>query len=104
MSRIVAVTATTVPEGGPNDSSAMSLPRVRVNVAYLEALKNARLIPVVIPPLGTAAAAAILGEMKVGGLLLTGGEDVDPDLFGETPHPKLGQVNRERDESEIALI
>lgn len=37
------------------------------------------------------------------GLLLSGGGDVNPLLYGEMPKPKLGSVNPERDEQEIAL-
>ena len=39
----------------------------------------------------------------VGGLLLTGGDDVAPARYGETPHPTV-HVNDERDEFELALI
>jgi putative glutamine amidotransferase len=38
------------------------------------------------------------------GLLLTGGEDVAPSLYGTEPHPMLGEVNSARDAFEIALI
>lgn len=41
--------------------------------------------------------------LQVDGILLTGGQDVDPIFFGETPHPKLGNINPIRDEFEIAL-
>lgn len=37
------------------------------------------------------------------GLLLSGGGDVNPLRYGEMPKPKLGSVNPERDEQEIAL-
>ena len=37
------------------------------------------------------------------GLVLTGGEDVDPALFGEARHPAVVRVNPERDAFEIAL-
>jgi putative glutamine amidotransferase len=37
-------------------------------------------------------------------LLLTGGGDVDPVLYGAAPDPHTVFVNRERDESEIALV
>jgi putative glutamine amidotransferase len=40
----------------------------------------------------------------VGGLLLTGGGDVDPARYGETPHQTLDDVDPVRDEFEIALI
>jgi putative glutamine amidotransferase len=38
------------------------------------------------------------------GLLLSGGVDVDPVLYGADRHPKLGRVDRRRDELELALI
>ena len=40
----------------------------------------------------------------VDGLVLTGGEDVDPSLYGETPHETVTDVNRARDDFEVALI
>jgi putative glutamine amidotransferase len=40
----------------------------------------------------------------IGGLLLTGGGDVDPARYGATPHEKLEEVEPARDEFEIALI
>lgn len=36
-------------------------------------------------------------------LVLTGGADVDPQLFGATPHPDLGSVDERRDAFELAL-
>jgi putative glutamine amidotransferase len=40
----------------------------------------------------------------IGGLLLTGGGDVDPARYGEEPHPSLVDVEPLRDEFEIALV
>jgi putative glutamine amidotransferase len=44
----------------------------------------------------------ILGGID--GLLLTGGEDVHPSRYGETPHPSVVDIDPARDEFEIALI
>lgn len=41
---------------------------------------------------------------RLDGLLLTGGNDIDPHLFGEEPIPGLGEVEPERDRAEIALV
>jgi putative glutamine amidotransferase len=38
------------------------------------------------------------------GLLLSGGGDVDPDLFGQDRHPKTRQIDRQRDDFELALV
>ena len=41
---------------------------------------------------------------RLDGLVMTGGADPDPALYGEEPHPELGKVERERDEWELSLI
>ncbi len=77
------------------------VPRVRVNEAYTTALAAAGLIPVVLPPVDPALAVGALND--VAGLVLTGGEDIDPRLFGEEPHPATGIPHGARDEYELAL-
>jgi putative glutamine amidotransferase len=91
----VAVTAGIRPDG---DTS-----RVRLTAAYVTALENAGLIPLIVPPLANAdAASAILDS--VAGLVLTGGEDVDPARYGEKRHEKVRSVNPARDATEASLI
>jgi putative glutamine amidotransferase len=38
------------------------------------------------------------------GIILSGGEDVDPEFFKQDPHPHLGQVILERDLVELAIV
>lgn len=38
------------------------------------------------------------------GLLLTGGTDVDPALYGETPHPETQAPDKARDQLELRLL
>lgn len=75
--------------------------RVRVNEAYTNALGAFGLIPIVLPPMSAADAAAALTD--VAGLVLTGGEDVDPKFFGEEPHAATGAPHHARDAYELAL-
>lgn len=77
--------------------------RVRTNAAYTRALEAAGLAPIVVPPFADPAVATSVIE-AVDGLLLTGGEDVDPARYGASPHPALGPVNAERDATELALV
>jgi len=92
---LVAVTATArLVEG---------VERVRLNAAYVRALESVGLVPIVVPPLETAAGAVRVLD-AVAGLVLSGGEDVDPSRYGATPHPELGPVNCARDETELALL
>lgn len=75
--------------------------RVRVNEAYTSALAAVGLVPVILPPISPQLAVASLRD--VAGLVLTGGEDVDPALFGEPPHAKAGAPHHARDAYEVAL-
>ena len=95
MTRIVAVSATRRTDAGWE--------RVALNTAYVYALMRAGLVPLLVPPIldPEAACAALDG---VHGLVLTGGEDVDPGRYGAAPHHKLGETDRARDVVELALI
>ena len=79
------------------------LDRSGVNVAYLAAVLAADGVPIILSPvLGPDRAEAALHGMD--GLLLTGGEDVDPAQYGGAPSPQLGTVDRRRDAFELALF
>jgi putative glutamine amidotransferase len=41
---------------------------------------------------------------RLGGVLFSGGGDLDPVLYGATLHPTLGGVSAERDRTELALV
>jgi putative glutamine amidotransferase len=67
---------------------------------YVRSLERAGAIPVVIAPVA-AEAGELLGRLD--GIVLSGGGDIDPALYGRAPHPKLGRVERRRDDFELAL-
>ena len=68
---------------------------------YIRSVERGGGLPLVLAP-GVAADAPDLLE-RIDGLVLSGGSDIDPALYGEAPHPKLGAVFRERDDFELAL-
>jgi putative glutamine amidotransferase len=68
---------------------------------YLRSVEAAGGVPLVLAP-GRPEDARVLVD-RVQALLFTGGSDVDPSLYGEAPHPRLGGVFRDRDEFELAL-
>lgn len=76
-------------------------PRVRVNEAYTNALAAVGLVPAVLPPVSPELAVAAL--TGAAGLVLTGGEDVDPREFGEPANPATGVPHLARDACELAL-
>lgn len=77
--------------------------RTGLNAAYVRAVAAAGGVPVILSPLmGHAYAMRALDG--VDGLVLTGGEDVDPAWYETHPHPRLNPPSRERDLFELALF
>ncbi len=77
--------------------------RAYVNSAYLSAVQQAGGVPVVLPPQLSAASLRRLTR-GLDGLLLTGGGDIDPALFGEAAHPTVCEVAPARDALESAAV
>ena len=67
---------------------------------YVESIRRAGGEPIEVVP-GTETAAQILS--RVDGLMLTGGGDVDPTLYGEEPHGTFEAAEDGRDQFEIEL-
>ena len=91
MSKIIAIGATAA------DS------KVRLSLNYVRSLEGAGLVPLIVPPLADPDRAGEILDVAAG-LLLTGGEDVDPKLYGAPRHPRLGETNPTRDATELALL
>ncbi len=92
----------------------MSRPRIGISVEvprragffelrddYVRSVEQAGGLPLLLAPGRPEDAPELLA--CVDGLLLTGGCDVDPELYGAAAHPRLGRVSRERDLFELAL-
>jgi putative glutamine amidotransferase len=90
---LVALTATTKDIGG--------MMRVRLNEAYVEAVREAGLTPLIVPPLPANELSAIADA--VAGIVLTGGEDVAPSHYGAVAGAATTSVHAKRDECELAL-
>lgn len=83
------------------DYPAMRGEEVDVHLSeYPKALQKAGAVPVQLTR-NTDPAQII---PRLDGLVMTGGADPDPALYGEPPHPDLGPTDRGRDEWELALI
>lgn len=77
--------------------------RTGVNAAYVRAVLAAGGVPLVLSPLmGSSLAARALDA--VDGLILTGGEDIEPSWYGARPSPQLSPPSPERDLFELALF
>ncbi len=77
--------------------------RTGVNAAYVRAVLAAGAVPLILSPLvGDDLAGCALEGLD--GLLLSGGEDVDPALYGDRAATELWTPSRGRDRFELALF
>jgi putative glutamine amidotransferase len=77
--------------------------RTGLNAAYVRSVLAAGGVPVMLSPLmGPSYAARALDGAD--GLVLTGGEDMDPAWYQAEPHPRANPPSRERDLFELALF
>ncbi len=69
---------------------------------YVQSVIRAGAVPLMIP---VTLDTSILRELyqSCDGVLLTGGDDVDPVLFGEATHATTEGIDRVRDDTEIAM-
>ena len=76
-------------------------PAAVIPLAYVAAIERAGGRPLVVPPL-EAAIQETLDALD--GLLLSGGEDIDPAQYGAERHPETRGTRPDRDRAELALL
>jgi putative glutamine amidotransferase len=78
-------------------------PSVFLYESYITVLETVGLAPLLVTPAHSTATVRATLEI-CDGLVLSGGEDVDPARYGESPSPALGSVSRRRDEVEFCAM
>jgi putative glutamine amidotransferase len=74
--------------------------RAFVFTTYVEALRRAGAVPVLIPP-QPENAAELVDDLD--GLLLAGGDDCDPSVYGEERHPTVAPMDPRRQANDLSL-
>jgi putative glutamine amidotransferase len=74
--------------------------RFSLAAAYVDAIRRAGGMPVMLPP-GETHLAQLLKRLD--GIIMSGGGDVDPALYGGSQHEAIYMIEPERDRSEIEL-
>ncbi|MFC6171347.1 gamma-glutamyl-gamma-aminobutyrate hydrolase family protein [Loigolactobacillus jiayinensis] len=69
---------------------------------YVHAITASGGLPLMLPPVDVALVPEILATVDA--VLLSGGHDVSPDLYGAKLDPATGELDRTRDLFEIALV
>ena len=97
---VIGITTRTyfIPEGGGEPYSEVNL----AACAYLRAVVEAGGTPLLVPLVADEdVLRAVLTLLD--GVVLSGGWDIDPGLYGEEPHVALGKVDVRKDETERLL-
>lgn len=73
-----------------------------VNLDNIHAISKAGGIPIILPNSAEKDTISQLGT-QLDGLYLTGGEDIDPMIYGEAPILDLGEIQPKRDHFELQI-
>lgn len=89
-----------------NEAEFSTLPRkptlITMGLNYIRGVMAAGGLPIIIPPLLDEDQLRDVFT-RLDGLLLTGGGDIDPAIFGEEQHPATCGISQNRDRVELAL-
>src|SRR5690625_569599 len=98
MRPLVAITSTMLAEAAPYRRNQVAL-----YALYVEGLERHGLASVLLTPAhDRASIEAILDRCN--GLVLSGGEDIEPERYGEERREGLGMTNTARDEMEVEAL
>lgn len=74
-----------------------------VTDAYVDALRDAGALPVLVPS-GLAEEDLDRLRTRLDALLFTGGGDIDPAVYGGQPHPTVYDIDPDRDHTELHMV
>ncbi len=80
---------------------AWDVPAALIPFSYVQAIERAGGRALIVPPSEDGVEETL---DALDGLLLSGGSDLDPSLYGADPHPETRHVRPERDQAELALL
>ncbi len=86
---------------GSQSSSEFPQRKLMLGMDYADAVSGAGGIPIVIPP-GSLPDEALIGRLDA--LVVSGGPDIDPSLYGEGPHDHLGPTEPDSDRHELEVV
>jgi len=80
---------------------AWDVPAALIPLSYVQAIERAGGRALVVPPAEDGVEETL---DALDGLLLSGGSDLDPSLYGEDAHPETRNIRPQRDLAEMALL
>ncbi len=102
MKPIIGISANISPPDDPKRSFSKGVALHHIQGSYIRFVVSSGGTPILLPVIGDPNGIRSVID-RLDGLIVTGGVDLDPRLYGEENTHSLG-VNRERDDFEIELI
>jgi len=90
---LIGITSVYIPQGD----------YVKVDSAYTRAIREAGGTPVILPVIDDASLVAHYVDV-LDGLVLSGGDDVPPSAYGETPHARTATLSPKRHAFEKSMV
>lgn len=78
-----------------------TLPAALLPLSYVESVEAAGGRPLLVPPSEEGVEETLAA---LDGLILSGGADLDPEVYGEERHPETSIIHPHRDRAELALL
>ncbi len=75
-----------------------------LHAEYADAITKAGGVPVLLPPASAEDDVAVSVVDRLDALVIAGGADVDPELYGEAPHVLTSNWRSDRDAWELSLL
>lgn len=101
MRPLIAVTTTIDPSETAREH--YRVPQVLLGTPYVAAVERVGCTPLMLTPAHCDESVSDVLDIAHG-LMLTGGEDIDPALYGQERHPRLMQTCRARDDAELSIL
>ncbi|QGH33681.1 gamma-glutamyl-gamma-aminobutyrate hydrolase family protein [Gracilibacillus salitolerans] len=79
-----------------------NIPSYNLHEKHIQSVMRAGGVPIIIPT-GPEPMAEVWVSI-CNGIILSSGEDIDPNSFGANPSPKIQNTNKKRDLTEIELV
>lgn len=109
LSAVLTCSCTSSPEQSADNNTVIGIScavtdnNSRIGRKYSEAVIKAGGTPFLLPVTEDTAALSRMLDC-IDALILTGGEDLNPAIYGEAPHPELGTVDTLRDGYDLYLV
>ncbi len=77
--------------------------RYALSDRYIACVRRAGGDAILLPP-GAPDLPELLNRLQLSGLILSGGGDIEPSLYGGDTHQEIYGINTERDQSELLMV